>query len=153
MPYYLHIYALPENMAKRPLTAAEAPAFIAANGMKMGEIGFGAGESTLFARAFEDLTGVPIHPLFRGSVGNVAPRGDDVAFGSIADVSPLVHGISRFLNGGGPGQLSAEGLRKLRDLDNKYTLEPNDTLDKIRKLDQLLTRIHSMGAMAAGVYE
>ncbi len=156
MPYYLHVYSLPKGAV--PPTRHEAdcmPDYIRAHGRKMGEIPFSAGESTLFAAAVEELTGVSIFELFNGSVQGIEPTGDGSRFGAltVTRAAQAIREIDSFLDPSDSGMPSGKKDRELSNVSQKFSFDPIDARRRMKLLRDLLSKSLGNGGAPAAIYE
>src|SRR5436190_11278620 len=97
--YILHIYSLPEDVEHEvPQEASRMHAFLEAAANKVGELEFGAGESTLFIGAVEELVGVELQELLNSPIRGIVPL-PDREFGSLSTsaAAEVVAAIQEFL--------------------------------------------------------
>jgi hypothetical protein len=146
--YILHLYALPEDIVHEvPSDASRMHAFLEAAANKVGEVEFGAGESTLFFGAVEEMVGIELQSLLNSPIRGVVPL-PDLEFGSMdaATAADVVTAIESFL------AESDEHTPGVATIAQTYDFEPGRLIRMTRQFGETLKLAVEAGGEVVSAY-
>jgi hypothetical protein len=146
--YILHIYSLPEDIVHEiPNEPSRMHAFLEAAANKVGELEFGAGESTLFFGAIEELIGIELQALLNSPIRGVHPL-PDLEFGSMGPdaAAEVISAIEGFL------KESDEHTPGVATVAQTYDFEPGRLVRMTRQLGEILQMAVDAGGDVVTAY-